>query len=61
LLIAFFEGLQAHPKGKVASLVLVFVLFLGVSGNIYTSFADSISGEKYAKKMKSFIATLKKP
>lgn len=51
LLIALLEDIQAFCIGKVAGLVLIVVLFLGASGNIYTSFADSITGDKYAKKM----------
>ena len=51
LLIALLEDIQAFPKGRVAGLVLTAILFLGTCGNIYTTFADSISGEKYGRKM----------
>jgi hypothetical protein len=57
LLIGFFDFLaQKGAKGRFAK-IMVSIFYVGLIGNIYTTFFASFTGEAYARKMDIYRAT----
>jgi hypothetical protein len=55
--IYFFSGLRKNSWWRKPANVMSVVLLIGVIGNIYTSFLNSLTGEHYAIKKQTYKAT----
>ncbi len=57
LMIFFLDNLRSYPRAAKFAGGLSVMLYIGVIGNIYTTFYASITGPEYTRKMEIFKST----